>query len=215
MQISCVFDLDGTLINSLADLAASSNYALRALGFPVFETARYRYFVGDGASKLIERIVPEDSRSPETLAEGRRLFDEYYGVHYLDNTKPYDGVTDLLRELKARGVKLAVVSNKPDVFVRELVAKLFGDIFDSVAGQRDGIPRKPDPAGVLACCREMDVDTAACRYVGDSGVDMLTAAAAGAIGIGALWGFRGKDELLRNGAKALIVSPLQLLDHLG
>jgi phosphoglycolate phosphatase len=215
MQISCVFDLDGTLINSLADIAASCNFALEKLGFPTYETEQYRFFVGDGAAKLVERIVPADSRTPAVLAETRRLFDEYYGAHYLDKTRPYDGVPELLRELKKRGIKLGVVSNKPDVFVKELVAKLFGGAFDSVTGQREGIPRKPDPSGVLACCREMGVDAACCRYIGDSGVDMLTAKAAGAYGIGALWGFRGKDELLRDGALALIASPLELLDRVG
>jgi phosphoglycolate phosphatase len=212
MHQTCIFDLDGTLINSLTDLALSSNYALEALGFPTHKIEEYRYFVGRGVAKLIEAIIPEPSRTAEVLKKARALFDEHYGTHYSDNTLPYDGIPELLSQLRQKGVKLAVVSNKPDVFVKKIVAQLFGgNYFDAVIGQQDGVPRKPDPAAVFTACRSMGVEPQDCCYIGDSGVDMLTAKASGAFAVGVLWGFRGREELLENGAQALAAHPRDLL----
>lgn len=212
---AAVFDLDGTLINSLRDLADSTNYALNTLGYPTYPVDRYRYLVGSGVAKLIIDALPEGAREDETIrAKVRALFDEYYGKNYLRHTRPYDGVDSLLKSLKARGMRLAVVSNKPDAFVKELVGTLFGGVFDTVSGQKEGVPRKPDPAGALLAAKEMDVPPSECVYLGDSGVDMETAVAAGMFPVGALWGFRTEDELQNAGAKACIEAPGVLLDLL-
>ena len=211
MVTTCIFDLDGTLVNSLRDLADSSNHMLAVQGFPTYPVDRYRFFVGRGIPKLIEEVVPVPSRTPEVLAASRRLFDEYYHAHALDNTAPYEGIPELLTELKSRGLRLAVVSNKPDGFAKQIVTALFGGTFEIVFGQRAGVPRKPDPAGALEACAAMGGVPSDCLYFGDSGVDMLTANAAGMTAVGVLWGFRGRDELLENGAKSLIPAPAQAL----
>lgn len=211
MTHACIFDLDGTLINSLEDLADSSNYALKKLGYPVHPVEAYRYFVGRGVPKLTEDILPEAARTPEILKKTRAYFDEYYSVHSLDHTASYPGIRELLHALRGRGLKLAVVSNKPDGFVKELVEKIFPGVFDTAVGQRDGVPRKPDPASVFETCRELGVSNADCVYLGDSGVDMLTANAAKIFAVGVLWGFRSRQELVENGANAVIESPGELL----
>lgn len=212
MLQACMFDLDGTLIDSLADLAASSNFALAQQGLPTHTTSEYRHFVGLGVGKLIEDALPEHSRVPETLEATRRLFDQHYAIHCLDSTRPYDGIERLLTKLG--GYKCAVVSNKPDLFAKKIVFELFGDRFDVVMGQREGVPRKPDPAGTLEVCSLMGVRPAQCLYLGDSGVDMVTARAADMLAIGALWGFRTRWELVENGAGALLEEPEDLLDVL-
>ena len=211
MVKTCIFDLDGTLVNSLRDLAESSNHMLAAQGFPTYPVDRYRFFVGRGVPKLIEEVLPASSRTPEVLAASRQLFDAYYHAHALDNTAPYAGIPELLAEMKRRGLRLAVVSNKPDGFARQIVTALFGKTFEVVFGQREDVPRKPDPTAALEACAAMGGTPGECLYFGDSGVDMLTAGAAGMTAVGVLWGFRGRDELLENGAKCLITSPAQAL----
>ena len=207
----CIFDLDGTLVNSLRDLADSTNYALAKLGFPTYEVERYRYFVGKGVPKLIENVLPDDKKADRKIRlEMRKFFDEYYNVHYVDYTRPYEGIKELLKELKKKNIKIAVLSNKPDDFVRKIVTALFGDEFDMVLGQRDGLPRKPDPSGVFEICSKFSVKPENCIYFGDSGVDMQTATNSKTYPVGVLWGFRTKDELEENGAKTLIDSPLEI-----
>ena len=209
---ACVFDLDGTLVDSLADLAASCNHALAQEGLPTHPTEAYRLLLGYGIAKLIEGALPEQCRIPETITRTRTLMEQHYDVHCLDRTRPYDGIDELLTELG--DLKRAVVSNKPDRFAKRIVYALFGDGFDVVMGQREGVPRKPDPAGLLEACSIMGVEPAECLYLGDSGVDMLTAHAAGMFAAGALWGFRGSRELAENGAQALVAAPHDLLDVL-
>jgi len=211
MYKACVFDLDGTLLNSLKDLAISANHALEAQGFSAHEIDEYRYFVGRGVPKLIEATLPEDARTPEILSKTRDLFNGYYDAHYRDYTLPYDGIPELLAELKKLDFKLAVVSNKPQNFTRKLVTEIFGDCFDVVIGAREGLPAKPDPAGAFEACAVMEVRPSRCIYLGDSGVDMLTAKAAGMLATGVLWGFRSRDELLENGALELISHPSEVL----
>lgn len=203
----CLFDLDGTLINSLADLAEASNYMLTQRGFPTYPTERYRYFVGRGVPKLIESVVPAQNRTAEELAVCRRLFDAYYHIHALDHTGPYAGIPAMLEGFRGRGLNLAVVSNKPDGFVHQIVESVFPRVFAAVQGQREGIPRKPDPAMALSACRALGFEPAECLYFGDSGVDMLTAVAAGMTAVGVLWGFREQEELAEAGAQHLIARP--------
>lgn len=212
---ACVFDLDGTLIDSLRDLANSSNYAMRMQGYPEHDLQSYRFFVGSGVSKLLHDILPEEDRTPEIIQRSREYFNEYYDAHFQDNTAPYEGIKDMLERLKSKNFKLAVVSNKPNDFVRKIVYNIFKDgAFEVVFGQREGIPRKPDPAGVLEACKLMKVSPENCVYLGDSGIDMKTATAAGMYPVGVLWGFRGEGELMDNGAKALIKKPVELFDLL-
>lgn len=208
---ACIFDLDGTLVNSLTDLAMSCNLALETLGLPTHEVGEYRFFVGRGVVKLIESILPENDRTPEMMEKALALFNQNYSELYLENTQPYEDIPELLLKLRSLGYKLAVVSNKPDRFTQQLISELFLDEFDFVTGQREGVPRKPNPAAVHAACLSMGADPKDCLYLGDSGVDMLTATAAGCFAVGVLWGFREKTELIENGAQATIAIPLDLL----
>lgn len=211
MYQACLFDLDGTLVNSLADLAQATNHALNVLGHPTHDTPRYRYFVGDGVAKLLERALPEAARTPETLARARELFDAFYAAHRFDHTAPYDGMLPLLDALAARGLSLGVVTNKPEPAAKEIVSKLFGGRFTAVTGNRPGLPRKPDAHPALEAAATLGVQPAGCLFIGDSGVDMQTAAVAGMTGVGVLWGFRESAELLGCGAKKLVASPEELL----
>jgi phosphoglycolate phosphatase len=215
MYQGVIFDLDGTLINSLKDLADSTNHALSVQGYPTHPDEEYRYFVGQGVLKLIEAVLPTQARNSESIAKTRALFDEYYDAHYLDKTKPYEGIDELVATLRIKGLKLAVVSNKPDEFAGKIVRSLFkNNEFNVVFGQREGIPRKPSPAGPLEACTIMGIDPKDCLYLGDLGVDMQTADAAGMYPVGVLWGFRDADELSKSGAKTLIKKPMELLEIL-
>jgi phosphoglycolate phosphatase len=212
MYKACIFDLDGTLINSLEDLADSCNYALGQMGFPIHDVQAYRHFVGNGVVKLIENIVPQSSATPEILSKTLEIYKNRYAVHYLDKTKPYCGIQALLQELKARGIKLAVVSNKPDDATKGLIYQLFGEkMFDVVSGQQEGIPRKPHPQGAVNACEQMKVRQQQCIFLGDSSVDMKTAIAAEMLPVGVLWGFRDREELNGAGAEVLISKPDELL----
>lgn len=194
-----IFDLDGTLLNTLDDLADAGNYALEKQGFPVHQVNEYRYFVGNGIPKLIERIVPQDS-SAEIIEKTHTLFSEYYEVHMKDKTAPYAGITELLDKLSAKGVKLGVVTNKAHEFAYQIVESYFGKRFDKVFGERTGFPKKPNPQSVNKMIEEWGFDKAEVLYAGDSNVDMQTAINAGVSGCGVLWGFRTKEELLESGA---------------
>lgn len=205
-----LFDLDGTLVNSLADLAGSTNYALSCLGFAPHETEEYKYFVGDGIPKLIERALPENERTEQNKSEGLRLFMAHYRVHYMDKTYAYDGVTALLDKLRADRLKIAVISNKAQEMAERVVTQFFPDTFGVIAGKREGYAAKPDPALTLAVIRELGVKPSECLLVGDSGMDMAAAVNAGAVGVGALWGFRTGEELTRNGASYTVSDPGQI-----
>ena len=204
------FDLDGTLLNTLDDLAAAGNYALETLGFPAYDTDRYRYFVGNGIPKLIERILPEGS-DKELRDKCHSLFSEYYSAHSEDKTVPYEGITELLDELFSDGVKTAVITNKDHIYSEKLIRKFFGDRITAVYGSRPGTPHKPDPYWANTAAYELGADKSDILYVGDSGVDMLTAANAGFESAGVLWGFRDKDELIANGAHIICSKPADLL----
>lgn len=211
---ACIFDLDGTLVDSLRDLADASNHALHIQGYPTHETAKYRYFVGNGIPKLIERTLPVKARTPDILAHTRALFDAYYDVHRLDHTAPYPGILPLLDQLGEKGIPIAIVSNKADPFTKKIASALFGNRFQSVLGSRPNVPRKPDPTAALEIASNLNTAPEECLFIGDSGVDMKTATAAGMTGIGVLWGFRGREELLENGAHKLIEQPAELLSLL-
>lgn len=208
-----MFDLDGTLADTLALIADCGNHALRSLGRPDIAQPRYRYLAGQGLRSLMsEALGPADS---PLIEQGMDLFREHYEAHALAQTRAYDGVPQLLDALVDRGLKLAVLSNKPDRFTRETVAHLFPRTpFQAVVGERPGVALKPDPAGALRIAAELGVAPHRWLYVGDTMVDMRTAVGAGMFPLGVLWGFRDEPELLEHGAKAIIPTPAELLDLL-
>lgn len=207
-----LFDLDGTLVNSLDDLANACNYALRCNNFPVHETEAYKYFVGNGIPKLIERILPENSRDAEIKARVSEKFYEHYSIHYADNTDAYKGLPELVNAIKKQGIKVAVVTNKADGPAKEVINRVMPNTFDLVYGQREGIPTKPDPTLTLMAMKELGVKPDECIFIGDSGMDVATGVNSGAVPVGVLWGFRKADELEQNGARYLIDVPEKLLD---
>ena len=207
-----LFDLDGTLLNTLDDLAHASNFALRRHGLPEHPAEAYKQFVGNGIIKLVERMAPEERRGDTALLDLlKKDFDAYYAEHSLDCTRPYEGVTELLRSLNGRGIACMVLSNKPDAFTKSLCERYFGSLIRAAVGHRQGYPHKPDKALVEEMLRLAGFQRQNSIYAGDSGVDMQTAKNAGLFAVGVLWGFRGRDELEENGADALISVPRELL----
>jgi phosphoglycolate phosphatase len=216
MYRAVLFDLDGTLLNTLKDIADSVNRILARSGFPQHPVDAYRYFVGDGMENLARRVLPADRRDPETVARTRAAIDAEYTQHEADTTRPYAGIPELLSALADRGIKMTVLSNKPDHSVQSTVAALLGDWhFDVVLGARPSMPIKPDPAGARDIAARLGIPPAQFLYLGDTGTDMKTAGAAGMYPVGALWGFRTADELLAAGAKTLAKEPTDLLKLLG
>jgi phosphoglycolate phosphatase len=207
-----VFDLDGTLLNTIDDLAFSVNTVLARHGFPAHEAEAYKYFVGNGAKLMVARAIPEAQRSEETVAQCVSEVREVYNKHMLDNTCPYDGVPELLEDLNKRDIALAVLSNKPDWATRLLVEHYFGrDTFACVRGAVDGVALKPDPQASRMIAETLNVKPVDFLHVGDSATDMQTAQASGMTAVGALWGFRTKDELVSNGAQFCVEIPEELL----
>lgn len=196
MKQLIIFDLDGTLLNTLADLAQSCNYALRQLGYPVHGVEAYKKFVGNGVHKLLERALPAQVRCEAEVSRLRAVFGPHYDAHSMDFTAPYPGIKELLAELARRGMKFAVASNKYQRATVPLVAHYFTDIhFEAVLGQREGIPVKPNPQIILDILQVTKTPKEAVLYVGDSDVDMQTAANAGVAACAVTWGFRAREEL--------------------
>ena len=212
----CVFDLDGTLINTLENIAGHMNNTLTSYGLPTFPVDRYRYFVGNGARNLTKQVLEASGKmTPEFYEEFfARFIVAYEGAPYA-GVAPYDGIPEMLADLKAKGVRLAVCSNKPHAAAVASVENMFpAGLFDDVLGGREGVPLKPAPDAVLALLEKQGVSREEAAFIGDSDVDMKTAVAAGIRGFGALWGFRTADELLSAGATALLSHPSELLSHL-
>ena len=206
-----IFDLDGTILNTLEDLADSTNYALKTYGYPERTMDEVRQFVGNGIRKLMERAVPEGT-PVEEIDRVHETFTAHYKVHCADKTRPYDGIMELLQNLKKDGCKLAVVSNKADYGVQELCKQYFDGVFDFAVGEREGIRKKPAPDSVnevlktLGCSRDRAV------YIGDSDVDIQTAANAQMDHIIVEWGFRDVQFLISQGAKVLVEKPEEILE---
>jgi phosphoglycolate phosphatase len=210
-----LFDLDGTLLDTLTDIANSANAALIRLGFPTHPVDAYRYFVGDGSDRLVRRILPESHHDGETLKKCREAIIDEYAQRWAENTRPYPGIVKLLSELERRGIPKAVLSNKRDDFTKLTVAKLLtGFSFDVVRGARASVPIKPDPAAALQIAEDLHVPPERFLYLGDTNTDMQTARAAGMFGVGVLWGFRTAEELSANGAEALLSAPMDTLSLL-
>jgi phosphoglycolate phosphatase len=207
-----LFDLDGTLLDTLTDIACAANAGLKELGFPAHPVESYRHFVGDGAGCLALRILPEGHQDDETVERCREIIRDEYAKCWADNTKPYPGVPELLVELQARGVPMAVLSNKPNESTQTVVKGYFPDChFQVVRGALPSVPIKPDPAGALLIAEELDVPPGRFVYLGDTDTDMRTAVAAGMFPAGALWGFRTAEELTANGAEILLKKPREVL----
>ena len=208
-----IFDLDGTLLNTLSDLADSANHVLSELSLPIHDYESYKYFVGNGIPKLIERCLPADRQ--ELHSKALSMFSEYYALHSKDKTAPYDDIKELLGTLSEKGLKLGVITNKAHDIAVKVVEEYFGrDIFGRIRGLDDNIKARPDPSGALSVMQSLGVTPSEVLYIGDSGVDMQTAKNAGFTPLGVLWGFRKKDELIENGAKYIAQKPLDILNYI-
>ena len=207
-----IFDLDGTLLDTVADLANATNQALAKCGYPIHPTEAYYRFVGNGINKLFARALPEEARTEENVQHIRALFIPYYNEHNADDSRPYPGIVELLTHLQNQGIRLAVASNKYQQATAKLVGHFFPDIrFAAVYGQREGIPIKPDPAIVNDILSVTGISRARALYVGDSGVDMQTAHNASVESAGVIWGFRDEEELRVNGADHIIHNAKDIL----
>jgi phosphoglycolate phosphatase len=209
---AAIFDLDGTLLDTLADIADAMNAVLVRMGFPAHDTEAYRYLTGDGVGALAERSIPQAARNEAAVAACIREFRSQYADRWGTKTRPYPGIPGLLAGLAGRGIRLSVLSNKLDEFTRRAVGEFLpGFDFSFVIGARPDLPPKPDPAGALLIASGLEIPPPQILYLGDTGVDMLTAVRAGMFPVGALWGFRDEKELRENGARAVISSPGELL----
>ena len=196
MKKLVIFDLDGTLLDTIADLAESANYALKQLGYPTHPVDVIRTFVGNGINKLLERALPPHEQTEENVMRMRSHFVPYYDVHNADLSSPYPGIVNLLEDLQAKGIQIAVASNKYQAATVKLVKQYFPNIdFVEILGQREGINVKPDPTIVFDILKKAKVSCEKTLYVGDSGVDMQTAINAGVDAVGVTWGFRPRAEL--------------------
>lgn len=206
-----IFDLDGTLLNTLEDLAGSFNYALKSAGFAEHPVHAYRHFVGNGADIAIKRALPDEARDAATVQEVLVTFKKHYAHNYNAETQPYSGIPELLRRLKEQDAKLAVLSNKPHSFTLDCVAEYFPDTFHLVRGVDARFPKKPDPASTLFIIDALQINADETLYVGDTATDMETAQRAGLRALGAAWGFRDEEELKCAGANVVIHDPLEVM----
>ena len=207
-----IFDLDGTLLDTLEDLADSMNAVLESQGMPVHALEKYRYFVGDGVRELARRVLPPEKRDDATVAASVELMSIEYGKRWKSKTRPYPGIEETLDELVAAGVRMAVLSNKPDPFTKMMIPALLPNWkFQIVLGARPNVPVKPNPQAALEIAAMLDLLPAQILYVGDTATDMLTANAAGMHAVGVTWGFREILELQQHGAKSIVQAPPELV----
>lgn len=214
MYKAVIFDLDGTLLDTLEDLANACNYALKECGLAVHKVDKYKRFVGDGRYKLIERIISKEDYTEDLFNRVLKLYDDYYEEHMVDLTKPYEGIMELLDKLKRLEMKIAVVSNKPHEFTTEIVKKYFKNKIDITFGQRPNFKAKPNPETVFEVIKEFGFEKQECVYIGDSNVDMQTAKNANVKSIGVSWGFRGRKELEEAGADLVVDTVEELRNEL-
>ena len=213
MKKCCIFDLDGTLLNTINTIEYYGNNALSRCGLPPIGVDKYKYFVGNGAKILVKRML--DFCKCESSEIFEKVYDDYtksYDNDVLYKTEVYDGIKETLAELKKNNIKIAVLSNKPDFAAKSVVDIFFGKgYFDVVFGQRENVPIKPDPQGVFEILDMFNLEKEDCLYIGDTGVDMSTGKSAGLFSVGVLWGFRGEEELCSAGADTIIEKPQELL----
>lgn len=209
---AALFDLDGTLLDTLEDIADSMNRVLSGHGYPPHTLVDFKLFVGDGARVLVERTLPRDARHTETIEKLYAEFRREYALGWKNKTKPYDGVPEMLDGIVERGLSLAVLSNKPDDFTKMCVTDLLPAWrFEVVMGLHDGIPAKPDPTGAFQIAERLGVEPTRILYVGDTSIDMTTALESGMYPVGVLWGFRSLEELQASGARVTVARPQDIL----
>ncbi len=210
---ACIFDLDGTLANTLESMAYVANHIMRGFGLKELPVENFRYYCGEGANMLMRRCL-KDAGDPELtrFEEGQRMYREMFAEDPMYKVTHYEGMLETLAELKRRGKKLAVCSNKPHPAAVKVIGIMFPGIFDTVLGQSEKVPRKPSPVGPQMIAKELGAAPSECVYIGDTRTDMLTGKAAGMFTVGALWGFRTREELIAGGADLLAGCPAQLLD---
>ena len=214
MYKAIIFDLDGTLVDTLYDLAEATNEGLRRASLPTHTVDEYRHFVGNGRDKLVKRAMGEyyDEDKAKIV---RDTFDSYYSEHCNDNVKAYDGCAEMLSELNKLGIKTGVLSNKPDEFVSQILSNVYPNhSFTAAWGKRSQYPTKPNPAAFIALLDELGVSPEECLYIGDSDVDVFTAKNAGVDMLGVEWGFRGREELLSAGAKKVVKTAVEILEYI-
>ena len=208
-----IFDLDGTLIDSVTDLGNAVNRVLAAHGLPTHDVPNYKAFVGDGAETMVRRALPDEYRDNQTIQQCLAEFLEDYYENFDVDTVLYDGIPDLLDILSHKSIKLSILTNKPyKIAIKFLDTILSHWKFDIVVGQKNGLPKKPDPTGAFLVSKKIAVSNEKIVYLGDSGIDMKTAVSADMLPVGVLWGFRGRDELINSGARYLIEEPLEIND---
>jgi len=210
-----IFDLDGTLLDTIEDLADSMNQVLSRFGFSGYDREAYKYFVGDGIDALVRRALPPGNRNEEMVARCVEAMKEEYSLRWDKKTRPYPGIPELLDALLQRGLSLAILSHNPHDSSQMVVTKLLAKWpFQIVLGARPSVPKKPDPAAALEIAERMHLTPGQFLYLGDTGTDMKTAVNAGMFPVGALWGFRTAQELIADGARALVEQPLDFLQYL-
>ncbi len=208
-----IYDLDGTLLDTLSTIAGYANTAMRKFGLCEFETECFKTFVGNGAKVLIKRVLEASGADVEKYFDKvYTYYNEIYNSDPISITKPYDGIVELINSVKALGIKQAVLSNKPDYATKGVAKRFFGDIFDEVYGGREGVELKPHPAALLSLLDELKIKPEECIFVGDTYVDIRTGKSAGAQTIGVLWGFRDREELSGEGADYIVEDPEEILD---
>jgi phosphoglycolate phosphatase len=209
-----LFDLDGTLVDTFTDIARAVNAVLKTHGYPVHEEETYKQMVGEGMERLVERALPVDARTPAVIERCLQSVKQEYARRWTNHTRPYQGIPQLLTTLEEMHVPLAILSNKPHEFTILTVRRFLSQWrFDMIVGARDGQPKKPDPAMAIDIADRLHIPPAEVLFLGDTGIDMQTAVAAGMFPVGALWGFRDTEELLTNGAVALVKTPLDVLEY--
>lgn len=210
MYRTVIFDLDGTLLDTIEDLAAAANYVCRENGWPEHTLEEIKGMVGHGIPNLVKQFSPAEVRSPLIVINTTAQFSQYYGFHNMELTRPYDGIPELLKRLKSSGVKLAVCSNKADPFSRAIVEHYYPGVFDMVRGSLNGMPVKPDPTALREILQKLDARPETALMVGDSDVDIHTGHNAGLKACGVTWGFRSRENLVEAGADALADTPAEL-----
>lgn len=212
MNKTIIFDLDGTLIDSLKDISICANSVLKELNYPIHKIDDFKYFIGDGAKELMRRCLPQNIEE-EKVEQALTLFKQYYSNNIHTNTKPFDGIYDLLNILQKNNFSLNILSNKPHEFTIKYIDNLFTEYkFDEIHGQKDGFAKKPSPAGALHIAKALHQEPHNIYFVGDTSTDMKTAKNCGMIAIGVLWGIRDEKELRKNGADYIIKHPKELLN---
>ncbi|MBE7054793.1 MAG: HAD family hydrolase [Ruminococcaceae bacterium] len=210
---ACIFDMDGTTVNTINSIAYFANNALNKAGLPSIDTDTYKIMVGNGAKVLVERMIKNVGADEKYFEEVAKEYNTTYDNDFLYLTEPYDGIIDMLKKLKDMGIKVTILSNKPHATAVKVSNALFADkLVDICYGARDGVALKPDPAGVFEIMDELGLNTDECVYIGDTSTDMKTGKSAELYTVGVLWGFRGRQELEESGADAIISHPSELID---